>query len=83
MVRLRDPRVVAGRQPVGAEAVRELEHRVEPHVTVTADARIGGLPRAVAGDERLDHAGAELIAQIDREMGNPHRVSERAGLGDG
>ncbi len=35
-----DPRVVAGRQRRGAEAVGEVEHRVEPHVAVAADARV-------------------------------------------
>ena len=78
----RDPRVVARGQPVGAEAVGEVEHRVEADVAVAAHARVGGLSGGERGDERLDHAGAELVAQIDREVRKAHRVRERARLRD-
>ena len=60
VVGLRGARVVAGGQRRAAEAVGELEHRVEPHVAVAAHARVGRLPRRVAGDERVHDPGAEL-----------------------
>ena len=71
-------RVVAGRERRGAQRVGELEHRVEPHVAVAADARVRRLPRLVAGHPRLDDAGAELRAQVEREVRHPHPVRERA-----
>ena len=57
-----DAGVMAGRKLLAAKPVGELEHRVEAHVPVAADARIRGLAIRVAGDERLDHARAELVA---------------------
>ncbi len=44
---------MAGGERRAAEPVGELEHRVEAHVTVAAHARVRGLPRRVAVDERL------------------------------
>ena len=82
MIGLGDPRVMAGREPGAAEAHGQVEHRVEPDVAVAADARVRRLPGREAGDERLDHAGPELRAQIDREVGQPHRVRERPRLRD-
>ena len=40
-------RVVAGRERVGAEALGELEHRVEPHAAVAAHARVRRQPGGV------------------------------------
>ncbi len=77
-----DPRVVAGGQPVATETTGDVEHRVETDVAVAADARVRGLTGGERRDERLDHAGAELVAQIDREVREPHRVRERPRLGD-
>ena len=51
-------------------------------MAVAADARVRGLPGHEAGDERLDHAGPELRAQIDREVGQPHRVRQTPRLRD-
>ena len=72
------PRVVAGGEVGRAEAVGELEHRVEPHVAVAAHARVRRLARRVAGQERLDDAGAELRAQVEREVRQAHPVRDRA-----
>ena len=82
MIGLCDPRVMTGRKPGAAEAFGEVEHRVEADVAVAADARVRRLPGGEAGDERLDHAGPELRAQIDREVGQSHRVRERPRLRD-
>ena len=76
-------RVVAGGQRAGAEAVGELDHRVEPHVAVAAHARVGRDAVGVAGQERLDDPGAELGAQVEREVRQAHPVRERAGEPDG
>ena len=54
------PRVVARGEVGGAERVGEVEHRVQPHVPVAADARVRRLPRCVAAQERVDDARAEL-----------------------
>ena len=47
-------------------------------MAVAADARVRGLPRLVARQPRLDHPGAELRAQVEREVRHPHPVGERA-----
>ena len=71
--------VVARGQVGGAEAVRQVEHRVQAHVAVAADARVRRLPRRVAGQERVDDAGPERLAQVERQVRQPHPVRERAG----
>ena len=53
---LRGAGVVAGGQPGATETIGQVEHRVQAHVAVAADARIRGLARGEARDERLDHA---------------------------
>ncbi len=76
---LGDPRVVPGRQRGGADAVGELEHRVEPHVAVAAHARVRRLAARVGGQERVDDAGPELGPQVEREVRQAHPVRDRAG----
>ena len=44
---------------------------------------LGVTPCGVAGQERVDDAGAELGAQVEREVRQPHPVRERAGEPDG
>ena len=44
---------------------------------------LGVTPSRVAGQERVDDAGAELGAQVEREVRQPHPVRERAGEPDG
>ena len=75
--------VVPGDEPFGAEAAGEVEHRVEAHVAVAADAGVGGVPAGVALEPAVDDAGAELLAQVDREVGQPEAVCERASAADG
>ncbi len=77
-----DAGVMAGGERRAAQAVGELEHRVEPHVAVTADAGVWGVTCLVGGDERLDHAAAELLTEVQREVWKADLVGERAGLGD-
>ncbi len=80
---LRQAGVVAGRELLRPQPLAEFQHRVEPHVAVAADARIGSLAVRVAGDERFDDAGPELVAQVDREVREAHRMRQRPRLGDG
>ncbi len=49
-------------------------------MAVAADARIRRLPSSIARDERLDHTGPELVAKIDREVREAHRVRQGTGL---
>ena len=74
----RDPRVVPGGEVLGAEAVGDGEHRVEPDVAVAADARIRRPAGRVLGQERLHDARRERRAQVDREVREPHPVRDRA-----
>ena len=71
---------MAGGEPLAAETVGELEHRVEPDVAVAADAWVRRLPSRVPGDERLDHALTELLPQVDCEVRQTHTVGECARL---
>ena len=72
------PRVVAGGERRRApSASASVEHRVQAHVAVAADARVRGLPRRVAGQERLDDARAELRPQVEREVREAHAVRDR------
>ena len=74
-----DPRVVAGGERRRADAVGELEHRVEPHVPVAAHARVRRLAARVRGQERVDDARPELRAQVEREVRHAHPVRDRTG----
>lgn len=68
VVALGGARVVAGSQLLATEPVAEIEHRVEPHMTVAPGAWVRRLAGRVGGDERLDHARAELRPQVEREV---------------
>ena len=72
------PRVVARGQIGRAEPVGERDHRVEPHVAVAADARVRRHAFRVALQERVDDAGAERLAQVQREVRHAHPVRDRA-----
>ena len=74
----RAARVVAGGQRGGAEAVGEVDHRVEADVAVAAHARVRRQARGVLGQPRLDDAGAEAVAQVEREVREAHAVGDRA-----
>src|SRR6185312_1915709 len=78
-VALDDPRVVAGRQPLGAGALGEREQLGEAEAAVAADARVRRLAGRVAAHERLDHCAAELLAQVERDVRKPSPVTGRAG----
>ncbi len=69
-------RVVARGERVRAEPRAELEHRVEAHVAVAADAGVGREARGVLGEPAVHHARAELRAQVDREMWHAETVRE-------
>src|SRR3712207_7161961 len=46
--------------------------------SVAAHARVGREARGVVAQPRLDDARAELVAQVEREVGHAHPVRERA-----
>ena len=56
-----DARVVARREPRGAEAVGQVEHRIEAQHPVAADARVGSAPGAMLGHEVRNDAVAERL----------------------
>ena len=68
----RDARVVTGGEPSGAEAVGQLEHRVEANLTVAAHARVRSAARGVAVEEVVHHLGAEALAQVERDVRDAH-----------
>ena len=74
-----DPGVVPGREPAGAEPVGEGDHRVDPQLAVAEHARVRGAPLRVAAQERTDHAGAELVLQVQGQMRDPERVGDPPG----
>ena len=70
-----DPRVVPGREPRGAQAVGEGDHRVDPEVAVAEHAGVRGSSLGVAAQEGTDNAGAELALQVERQVWEAERVS--------
>ena len=68
---LKDPRVVAGGQGVEAQAEHPVEHQVEAHEGVAAQAGVGSLAGQVGAVERLDHSLAELGLQVPAVVGHP------------
>ena len=70
------PRVMAGGQRGRPEPVGQREHLVEPDVAVAGHARVGGLPRRVAGQERVHDARPELRPQVQREVREAHAVRD-------
>ncbi len=76
-------RVVACGQSPAPQTVGQLEHGVEANVAVAAHAGIGRLTRGITRDEWLHDSFPELVAQVEREVGKPHRVRHGPGLGHG
>ena len=75
---LDDPRVVAGPEPRRPGAAREREQLGEAEAAVAAAARVRRLAARVAPDERIDDRAAELLAQIERHVREPARVTRLA-----
>ena len=73
------PCVVAGRKPGGAKPAGELDHRLEPHTAVATDTRVRRHSGRIAGQERIDDTGAEVLAQIDGQVRDPHLMGDAAG----
>ena len=71
-------RVVTGRERLRPQPLAQLEHRVESHVAVAAHARVGRETRAVIGQPALDHAGAELRSEVDRQVRHAQAVRQLA-----
>ena len=69
---------MAGGERLRAEPLAELEHRVEAHVAVAAHARVGRQAGVVVGEPTVDDAGAELGAQVDREVRHAEAVGKLA-----
>ena len=78
-----DARVVARGQPRGAQPAGQREHRVEPHQAVAAHTGVGGLPGGIGVQEVVDDRGPELVAQVQREVGQAHAVGRRPRPGHG
>ena len=86
-----DPRVVAGRQAVGAEQPGPLDQVAELDVAVALQAGIGGAAAGVLVDEAIDDGLAELRLHVDRverhadpgagQPGVVHRRDAAAGVG--
>src|SRR5205814_1546043 len=81
---LRDARVVAGREPLRACALREREQLGEAEAAVAAHARVRRLPARVALDGRADDLAAEnrperVRERVDRERlpGDRGRLEQR------
>jgi hypothetical protein len=71
-----------GGQVSGSQPISEVDHRIQAHVAVTADAGIGCLAGTVRGQVRLHDTGRELFAQIEGQMGQAGFVSKRSGAAD-
>ena len=78
-----DAGVVARREGVRAEASGELEHGIQADTPIAADARVGGKPGRLIRQPGVHDAGAELRAQVDREVRHPEPVGDVAGPPDG
>ena len=74
---------MAGHQPLGAEPLGEVGHRREPHLAVADDARVGGASLGVAREIGADHPAAEIVLEVEGEVGNVDRVGDRAGAEHG
>ena len=69
---------MAGRQRAGAESLGDRDHRSDPDLAVATDARVRRHPCPVSLQERLDDPGAERVAEVDGQVGDPLRVGDRA-----
>src|SRR5262249_21164452 len=78
-----DARVVAGGEPCSSDPVGEGDELVEAEAAVAAYARVRRQPRRVPVDERPDDDSPELLAQVERDMRDPARVTGRARLDHG
>src|SRR3954449_1911801 len=74
---------MAGREAVGTELLGQREHLAEADQSVAADARVRRAARLVFGDEVVDDRAAKLVAKVERDVGNPHRMSQGTSTGDG
>ena len=81
-VDIRDARVVAGGEPVGAERFGLVEEAVELDVGVAVEAGVGRAAAAVLGDERLDDVLEKLALQIQRVVRDAEPVGDAAGVLD-
>ena len=77
-VAFHDPRVVAGRQPLGAGSPREGEELGEAEATVAPGAGVRRLAARVPAHERCDHCAPELLAQVERHVWDAEPVTRLA-----
>ena len=73
-------RVVAGAHGVEAERDRPVEHGGELDPLVAAQARVGGAPGGVLGDEVVDHLLLELLGEVPDVERDPEDVGHPAGV---
>src|SRR3954469_17060270 len=65
------------------ERIGEREHLAEANEAVAAHARVRRAAGLVPGDEVVDDLAPKLVAQVERDVRNPHAVSESARTRDG
>ena len=75
LVALDGPSVVAGDEPRCADAPRKSEELGETKGAVAADARVRRLPARIPGDEGRDDGAPELLAKVERDVGEPEPVA--------
>ena len=75
-----DPRVVTGRDDVGAARERPFEQHAELEFAVAGDARIRGPSRRVGSDEAGDDAAVERRALVDLVVRDAEGTSDASGV---
>jgi hypothetical protein len=67
---------VAGQQALGAEPLRQVDHRREADLAVAEDAGVRRLARGVAADEAVDDAAAKVLLEVEGEVRDAELVRE-------
>src|SRR5207249_10807726 len=74
-----DPGVVACEQRLGADAIGELEHRVEAYEPVAAHARIWRAATGMLVEEVVHDRLPKAVLNVERDVREAHRVPQRPG----
>ena len=70
---------MAGDELRRAEAIGQGDHRVDAELAVAEHAGVGSAALRVAAQERADHAGAELVLEVEGQVRDAERVGDPAG----
>ena len=79
---LDDSRVMPGREPRRAGALREREQLAEAERAVAARAGVRRLAARIAANERLDDGAPELLAEVERHVREAEAVARAARRAD-